>query len=155
MTASVPHYSTDPIAQRGIAVDLRALSKQLTEMSGLAEAQLAAAIEALETRDVELAASVIAGDADIDDVETQINARAMAILTRHAPVAVDLREIVAALKISSNIERIGDYSANIAKRTIIINGFPPVAALVGVIEMGRFVRKYVQTAFKTEPRPNV
>ena len=84
MTASVPHYSTDPSAQRGIAVDLRAT-----------------------------------------------------------------------LKISSNIERIGDYSANIAKRTIIINGFPPVAALVGVIEMGRFVRKYVQTAFKTEPRPNV
>jgi len=138
---------SDHGAERGIAAELRALSKRLAEMSGLAEAQLDEAVEALETRDVELAARVIAADGEVDDAETEINAKAMALLTRHAPVAADLREIVAALKISSNVERIGDYAANVAKRTIIINAFAPVPAVVGVIEMGRLVRKYVQTVF--------
>jgi phosphate transport system protein len=147
MPITAQHHADEPAAVRGIAGELRALSKRLAEMSGLAEAQLDDAVEALETRDVELAARVIAADGEIDDVETEINAKAMAMLTRHAPVAADLREIVAALKISSNVERIGDYAANVAKRTIIISGFSPTPAVVGVIEMGKLVRKYVQTVF--------
>lgn len=147
MATQTPHFASEPTAERGIAAELRALSKRLSEMSGLAEAQLERAIEALEHRDIEVAASIITADAEIDDIETEINAQAMALLTRHAPVAADLREIVAALKISGNVERIGDYVANIAKRTIVINKFSGVPAVGGVIEMGRLVRMYVQNVF--------
>jgi phosphate transport system protein len=142
-----PGTDQDTANERGIAPELRALSRRLSEMSGLAEEQLARAITALETRDVDLASRVVAQDVGIDDAETEINGRAMALLTRRAPVSADLREIVAALKISSNVERIGDYAANVSKRTIIINGFVAVPAVSGVIEMGKLVRKYLQLVF--------
>jgi phosphate transport system protein len=79
-------------------------------------------------------------------METEINGRAMRVLTLHAPVAADLREIVGALKISANMERIGDYAVNIAKRTVIVNGLAPVAAVGGVTALGQLVRQYVQKA---------
>ncbi|MDX2221940.1 MAG: phosphate signaling complex protein PhoU [Rhodospirillaceae bacterium] len=134
-------------AERGVAGELRLLSARLSAMSGLAEAQLAAAIDALGARDTEAAEQVVAKDLAIDELETEINARAMGMLTRHAPVAADLREIVAALKISSNVERIGDYAANVAKRAVIVNNYPAVPSVTGVIELGRLVRQYVQTVF--------
>ncbi len=130
-----------------IAAALAALTDRLAAMGGLAETQLTAAIEGLAIRDTEGADRVVAGDEAIDAIETEINGHAMRLLTRHAPVAADLREIVAALKISANIERIGDYAANIAKRGMIVNGLPPVPAAGGVIELGRLVRQYVQKAF--------
>jgi phosphate transport system protein len=147
MATQTTSFVSEPTTERGIAAELRALSKRLSEMSGLAEAQLVAAIEALEHKDVDAASQIIARDAEIDEIETEVNGQAMALLTRHAPVAADLREIVAALKISSNVERIGDYVANVAKRTIVISGFSNVPAVTGVIEMGRMVRMYVQNVF--------
>ncbi|MCB2107060.1 MAG: phosphate signaling complex protein PhoU [Rhodobacteraceae bacterium] len=145
----------DATSERGVSAELRELSAKLSAMSGLAEAQLTAAIDALAARDTELAERVVAGDAAIDDLETDINARAMGMLTRHAPVAADLREIVAALKISSNIERIGDYAANIAKRAVIVNGYGQVPAATGVIELGHLVRQYTQTVFDAYVERNV
>jgi len=132
---------------RPIATELATLSGRLGAMGGLAEAQLAAAVEALAMRDSDAAARVIASDAAVDELETEVNARAMRLLTLHAPVAADLREIVGALKISANVERIGDYAANVAKRSLIVNEYPAVPALGGVIELGRLVRQYVQNAF--------
>src|ERR1700761_645681 len=116
----------EPHGNRTIAAELGVLSGRLAAMGGLAEAQLTAAIEALATRDTDLAERVIGQDEAIDDIETEINARAMRLLTLHAPVAADLREIVGALKISANVERIGDYAANVAKRCVIVNEYPPV-----------------------------
>ena len=142
-----PRGPDEPHGSRSIAAELAVLSGRLAAMGGLAETQLAAAIESLATRDSETADKVVAGDEAIDEIETEINARAMRLLTLHAPVAADLREIVAALKISANVERIGDYAANVAKRAVIVNGLPPVAAAGGVIELGRLVRQYVQQAF--------
>ena len=140
---------------RSIAVDLAALTDRLAAMGGLAETQLASAIDALANRDTEGAERVVAGDEAIDTIETEINGRAMRLLTLHAPVAADLREIVAALKISANIERIGDYAANVAKRSVIVNGLPPVLASGGVIELGRLVRQYVQKAFDAYAERNI
>jgi phosphate transport system protein len=140
-TASEPH------GNRSIAAELSVLSGRLAAMGGLAEAQLASAVEALATRDSELAGRVIAGDEAVDDLETEVNSRAMRLLTLHAPVAADLREIVGALKISANVERIGDYAANVAKRCVIVNEYPPVPALGGVIELGHLVQQYVQNTF--------
>ncbi len=132
---------------RSIGVELSALSGRLAAMGGLAEAQLAAAVEALATRDSEAAERVVAGDVAIDELETQINAQAMRLLTLHAPVAADLREIVGALKMSANVERIGDYAASVAKRCVIVNAYPQVPAVGGVIELGHLVRHYVQNTF--------
>ena len=127
--------------------ELNDLAARLATMGGLAESQLARAIDALESRDIEAAEYVVGNDAAIDDAETDINARAMKMLTLYAPVAGDLREIVAALKISTNVERIGDYSVNIAKRSVIINGTPQISTVGGVIELGRLVQRFVQNAF--------
>jgi phosphate transport system protein len=131
------------------------LTGRLAAMGGLAEAQLAAAVEALATRDSEMAERVVSQDEAIDEIETEINARAMRLLTLHAPVAADLREIVGALKISANIERIGDYAANVAKRSVIVNGLPHVNSVGGVIELGRLVRQYVQTTFDAYAERNI
>ncbi|MEQ9448347.1 MAG: PhoU domain-containing protein, partial [Rhodospirillaceae bacterium] len=132
--------------RRIISAELTDLTGRLAAMGGLAETQLTAAIDALATRDPEAAEKVVARDEAIDEIETEVNARAMKLLTLYAPVAADLREIVAALKISSNVERIGDYAANVAKRSVIVSGLPQVPAVNGVIELGRLVRQYVQNA---------
>ena len=145
---NTPVYAaSEPHGNRSIADELATLSGRLGVMGGLAEAQLAAAVGALDMRDSEAAAKVIAGDGAVDDFETEVNGRAMRLLTLHAPVAADLREIVGALKISANVERIGDYAANVAKRCVIVNECPAVPALGGVIELGHLVRQYVQKTF--------
>jgi phosphate transport system protein len=138
--------SDDVPVGRSIGTEIASLSGRLAVMGGIAEMQLARAIGALEMRDSEVAEQVVAGDEVLDQMETEINGRAMRVLTLHAPVAADLREIVGALKISANMERIGDYAVNIAKRTVIVNGLSPVAAAGGVTALGQLVRQYVQKA---------
>jgi len=143
----VQDHIADQHGGRSFGAELSALSSRIAVMGGLAEAQLTGAIDALAMRDAEAAERVIAGDDSIDTMETEINSKAMRLLTQYAPVAADLREIVAAMKISSNVERIGDYAANVAKRGIIVQGMPQVASVSGVIELGRLVRQFVQTVF--------
>jgi phosphate transport system protein len=140
---------------RQIGPELAQLAGRIAAMGGLAEAQLATAVEALAARDAEAAQRVINDDEALDTLETEVNARAMKLLTLHAPVSADLREIVGALKISANVERIGDYAANVAKRSIITNSYPPVPALGGVIELGRLVRLYVQNTFDAYAERNI
>lgn len=102
------------------------LSKTIVEMGGLAEAQIEAAIDALVRRDAEAAAKVIEGDKQVDQDEVEIDELATKLLALRQPMAVDLRAIVGALKISSDIERIADYATNIAKRTIPLTQIAPV-----------------------------
>ena len=97
--------------------ELLKLDNMVVEMGGLAESQLTDAISALVRRDAELAGRVVAKDRRIDDIETEIHNFVLRLLATRQPVAVDLRIILASLKISSSLERIGDYAKNIAKRT--------------------------------------
>ena len=90
-------------------------------MGGLAESQLAAAIEAVVKRDSELAARVVEGDAKVDELERELDNLAIRLLALRQPMARDLREIFAALKIGSDLERICDYAANVAKRSIALD----------------------------------
>lgn len=106
--------------------ELEAINGNVLRMGGMAEAQLANAIDALSRRDSERAAQVIASDARIDEIEQSINEAAVGILARRQPMANDLRVIVAALKIASDVERIGDYAKNIAKRVQALTQIPPV-----------------------------
>ena len=106
--------------------ELDRLSKMIVEMGGLAESQLAAAIDAVNRRDSELAARVIQDDDKVDQLERDLDNLAIRLLALRQPMARDLREIVAALKIAADIERICDYAANVAKRSIALAQSPPV-----------------------------
>jgi len=96
--------------------ELDQLRATISEMGGLAEAAIREAMEALVRRDGEAATRVIERDARIDALEAEVERRAVQIIALRAPMADDLREVVAALKIAGVVERIGDYAKNIAKR---------------------------------------
>jgi phosphate transport system protein len=124
--------------------ELKRLGDLVAQMGGLAEAQLQTAIESLVSRDAEQAALVVQGDARIDQLERQISTQTIRMLALRQPMAVDLREIVAALKISSDIERIGDYAANVAKRAIALTQSPPMRPVGGIARMGRLVQQIIK-----------
>src|SRR5581483_35815 len=106
--------------------ELSRLSKMIVEMGGLAESQLASALDAVSRRDSALAVQVIEGDAEVDGIERELDNLAIRLLALRQPMARDLREIVAALKIGSDLERICDYAANVAKRSIVLSQSPPI-----------------------------
>jgi phosphate transport system protein len=87
---------------------------------------------------------VVQNDARIDQLERQISTQTIRMLALRQPMAVDLREIVAAIKISSDIERIGDYAANVAKRAIALTQSPPMRPVGGIARMGRLVQQIIK-----------
>lgn len=126
--------------------DLNRLRAGVAEMGGLAEAAIAAAMRALVERDGEAARAVVAADKRIDALETGIETLAVQIIALRAPMADDLREVVAALKIAGVVERIGDYAKNIAKRVPAIEQSSNLEPLSLLPEMGRIVAEMVRTA---------
>jgi len=117
--------------------ELRRLDNAITQMGGLAETQLANAIEAVVKRDSRLAADVVEADARVDQLEQDIESLALRLLALRQPMAVDLRQILAALKTASDLERIGDYATNVAKRSIVLNQSPAVKPAFSIPRMGR------------------
>jgi phosphate transport system protein len=117
--------------------ELERLSKMIVEMGGLAESQLAAAIEVVIQRDSDRAVRVVEGDAQVDQLERDLDNLAIRLLALRQPMARDLREIVAALKIASDLERISDYAANVAKRSIALAQTPPIQAVNTLPRMTR------------------
>ena len=124
---------------RSFAQELQRLSNLVTQMGGVAEAQVEAAVKAVTRRDVGLAAQVMQADARLDAYERDIDAEAVRLLALRQPMAQDLREIVSALKVSADLERIGDYAANIAKRSLALAQVPVVRPAAGIPRMGRLV----------------
>ena len=96
--------------------DLRELADAVVDMAARAQKQVADAMDALVQGDVDLAQSVKAADATIDALQQDIEAKAISTIARRQPLAVDLREIIGALRITTDLERIGDLAANVAKR---------------------------------------
>ena len=120
--------------------ELEGLTAELSRMGGLAEVEVHDAIRAISRRDVALAQSVIGRDARLDEIEAEIERRAIELIALRQPVADDLRRTVSALKISSNLERCGDLAKNIAKRALVIAEGEPVTPLTRSIErMGELV----------------
>jgi len=120
--------------------ELRRLNNTITQMGGLGESQLAAAIEAVVKRDSELAARVVEGDARVDQLEREVDGLVVRLLALRQPMARDLREILAALRIASDLERICDYAANVAKRSIVLNQSPPVKPVYTLPRMVRLAQ---------------
>jgi phosphate transport system protein len=120
--------------------ELEALTAELSRMGGLAEVEVNDAIRAIGRRDVALAQAVIGRDARLDEIEVDIERRAIRLIALRQPVADDLRRTLAALKISMNLERCGDLAKNIAKRALVIAESDPITPLTRSIErMGELV----------------
>jgi phosphate transport system protein len=124
--------------------ELRRLSNTIVEMGGLAESQLRLAIEAVEERDSELAARVVETDTRVDQLEREVDNLGLRLLALRQPVARDLREIFAAIRIASDLERICDYSANVAKRSIALAQSPAVQPVRSLPRMAQLAQALVK-----------
>lgn len=124
--------------------DLKALSHNISKMGGLAEEQLAMAIRALETNDFELAKKTIAADKAIDKLELDIEESAILLIAKRQPMALDLRRVIVTIRISSDLERIGDLAKNIAKRVIAIDGQTPKSLVSGFHAMSELAQKLLK-----------
>jgi phosphate transport system protein len=116
----------------------------IAEMGGLAEVSIAEAVEALAEHDEEKAARVVAADARIDALEAEVDRLAIRIIALRAPMAGDLRDVIAALKISGVIERIGDYAKNIAKRVGNVEGRAKLGPLTLIPAMAEIAQGMVR-----------
>lgn len=105
---------------RAFDADLHQLAGKIGEMGRLDDRQIGDAIEALIKRDATLAEHVIATDDQVDELQRQIEEKAAATIARRQPMAVDLREILGALRVSNDLERVGDLAENVAKRVLLL-----------------------------------
>ena len=103
---------------RSFSAELQELTKKILDMGQLDDEQIAHAAEALMKQDIKLARSVISTDDQVDALHREIEEKAVSTIVRRQPMAVDLREIVGALRIASDLERVGDLAENIAKQVV-------------------------------------
>lgn len=121
----------------------RRIVAEIVRMGETAVAQLEAALDVVERRDDKAAQRIIANDEAIDAIEHQVSHDVMHLALR-GPMARDLREILAGLRIPADIERIGDYAANVAKRSIALNVSPPMPQITGLRALGKLAARQVR-----------
>ena len=120
--------------------ELNQLTADVARMGGLAEAQIADAVESMARRDIALGEAVIERDKRLDEMLRDIERKAIRLIALRQPVASDLRRTVAAMKIANDLERVGDLAKNVAKRGLALIEAEPIAPLTRSIErMGRLV----------------
>ena len=124
-----------------------ALMRELLRMGEMAVAQLEAALDVVERRDDKAAERVMANDDAIDALEQQVNQDVIRLI-RRGPLATDLRIILAALRVASDIERIGDYAANIAKRSMALNHSPPLPHTRGLEPLGKLAARQLREVMR-------
>ena len=124
-----------------------ALMRELLRMGEMAVAQLEAALDVVERRDDKAAERVMANDDAIDALEQQVNQDVIRLI-RRGPLATDLRIILAALRVASDIERIGDYAANIAKRSMALNHSPPLPHTRGLEALGKLAARQLREVMR-------
>jgi phosphate transport system protein len=117
--------------------ELRHLHLVIARMGGIAEDQLANALAAISEQDSALALRAIEADAKVDELEREADQQVIRLLALRQPVANDLRQILAALKIAAAVERIADYAKNVAKRAVSLNELPAVQPVYSIPRMGR------------------
>jgi phosphate transport system protein len=119
--------------------ELELIDRLIVEMGSLAETQLSLAIRALVRRDTELANQVHDSDVRIDGLEREINEQIVRMLALRQPMGSDLRVTIAALKISNDLERIGDCAKNVAKRSLVLVQSPAMSVSFTISRMGTLV----------------
>ena len=120
--------------------ELKRLRGMMTQMGGIVETQVALAAEAIMHRDAASATRAVEEDPKVDALEREVESFVIRLLALRQPVAGDLRQIVSALKITGDLERIGDYAANVAKRSIVLSQFAIPYSLAGLAHMARMVQ---------------
>jgi len=136
MDRVVPHFQEE----------LEALQSRLLEMGGLAEERVRACIEALESRDLGVVAQVMGGDEPINQLHIEIDNRCFRLLALYQPMATDLRAIVSAVKINTDLERVGDLAVNIAEAAQRYTTHPPVKKLIDIPTMGTIAQTMLRDA---------
>ena len=127
--------------------DLEAIQAMIMKMGGLVESAILEAANALEQRDEEAAEAVRRGDAAIDRLEERIDEECARVIALRAPTAGDLRTVLTVMKIAGNLERIGDYAKNLAKRTSVLTQMQPVGESAAALRrMSRQVREMLKDA---------
>ena len=117
--------------------DLIQVQAKISEMGGLAEELLSKALDAVQSRDAELARTVIERDRALDAMEMALEESVVKVIALRQPVAADLRVLIAAMKIATTLERIGDLAKNIAKRVIPLSSARPIKLTTSIVRMGR------------------
>ena len=125
--------------------ELKRLHDMITQMGGIVENQVALAAEAIMNRDTAAAIRVVEEDPRVDALEREVEQFVIRMLALRQPVAGDLRQVVAALKITGDLERIGDYAANVAKRSIVLAQHSLPLSLAGLAHMARLVQDNLKT----------
>ena len=131
---------------RHFAEELQELKSRLLVMGGLAEERVRLAMQALVKRDRELIREVVDGDQEVNALHVEIDDRCFKLLALHQPMAVDLRVIVAGLKINSDLERVGDLAVNIAEAANRYVAHPPVKPLVDIPRMATLAQQMLRDA---------
>jgi phosphate transport system protein len=124
--------------------DLGQLRAMISEMGGRAEAAIIGSLEALANRDLESAAKIVEADKKIDELEAEVERQVVRLIALRAPLADDLREVLAALKIAGLVERMGDYAKNIAKRIPQLQEARGMDAMAVLPAMGKIAAEMVR-----------
>jgi phosphate transport system protein len=124
---------------------LESLANCVAQMGGLVEAQFGGAIEAMAKRDTQQAEIAISTDRRVDELQQSVEEQALKVLALRQPMAVDLRTTLAAIRIASELERIGDYAKNIGKRSLVLNREPPIRLTQTLARMGRQAMTQLKT----------
>jgi phosphate transport system protein len=124
--------------------DLGQLRALISEMGGRAETAIIGSLEALANRDLESAAKIVEGDKKIDELEAEVERQVVRLIALRAPMADDLREVLAALKIAGLVERMGDYAKNIAKRIALLQEARGMDAMAVLPAMGKIAAEMVR-----------
>ena len=136
--------------------ELTELGNKISQMGGLAEKQLTDATEALRSLDLEKARKVIQSDKQIDQIERELEEQAILMIARRQPMAVDLRKIMAAIRISADLERIGDLAKNIAKRVNGLNGeHQPKRLIHGISHMSHLAMEHLNIVLDSYSRSDI
>ena len=136
----------DDRVKRHFGDELDRLKQRLLTMGGLAEERVRLSVRGLVDREPSVMAAVIGGDHEINRLQLEIDDRAFKLLALHQPMAGDLRSIVAAVKINSDLERVGDLAVNIAEASQRYISHAPVKALVDIPRMGALAQAMLHDA---------
>jgi phosphate transport system protein len=130
--------------ERRMDIELTELKQDLLRMASLAETAIGKSVRALVVRDRALAEEIFVSEEEINRLEIQVDERGLRLLALHQPEAGDLRFIVMALKISTDLERIGDLAVNVAQRVIVLLQEPPLKPLIDIPRMAELVQRMLK-----------
>ena len=137
--------SEQPHIVKSFEQDLSRLRSLISRMGGLVEDQVAMACRAMLSRDGAAASRAVETDPEVDALEREVEQFVIRLLALRQPMAQDLRQIVASLKITGDLERVGDYAANVAKRSLVLEQYSLPFSLAGIGHMARLVQESLKS----------